>query len=85
MVTKLAATCDTGDAVEVVNSFEGIELPAMVEITAATVVVTIDANVLDDALVSATDGVVVGLLRINFTLLRRRQIDKYYYFVFRLN
>lgn len=67
-VAKLAATCDTGDADDVAKSFEAIELPAMVVKTVATAVVTIDANVLVDAVVSVVDGVGDVVLRINFTL-----------------
>lgn len=69
IVASFAATCDTGDAVEVLNSFETIGLPAMVVMMVATVVVTIDANVLVDAVVSAVDDIVDGVLRISFTLL----------------
>lgn len=64
IVAKLAATCDTGDAVEVAKSFEVSELPAMVVNSVATVVVTIDANLLVTAVVAAVAGTVVGVLSV---------------------
>lgn len=68
-MTKLAATRDTGEAVEAEKSFDAIELPAMVVITVATAVVTSDANVLVDVVVAAVDGIVDAVLRIDFILL----------------
>lgn len=75
IVASFAATWDTGDAVDVPNSFETIGLPAIVVMMVATVVVTIDANVLVVAVVSAALDIVDGVLRISFTLLMP-QIEK---------
>lgn len=76
IVTKLAATRDTGDAVVAALSFDAIVLPAMVVITVATVVVTIDANVLVDVVVPTVDGVVDGVLRISFMLFLPKNIEQ---------
>lgn len=76
IVTKLAATRDTGEAVEAAKSFDAIELPAMVVNTVATAVVTTDANVLVDVVVAAVDDIVDAVLRIVFILLLHKNKEE---------